>query len=152
MREAALLLARRGVPAAAVVLMELLASDQVDAEIARELAVLTCVDMRSQIDPAEAWFRWLDGVKRNDSLAWLRAAAETLDIQAPNSEAFSDPTSRDVVGFLVQVMSLDLDYLAERSRRELESFLGRKVGDLPRFGAEREAWLVALLEALEEQR
>lgn len=151
-REAALLLARQGVPAAAVVLIELLASDQVDAEIARELAVLTCVDMRSQVDPAEAWFRWLDGVKRNDSLAWLRAAAETLDIQAPESEAFADPTSRDVIGFLVEVMSLDVDFIAERSRRELERFLGRKVGDLPMYGAERDAWLVALLEALEGQR
>lgn len=151
-REASLLLGRQGVPQAAPVMMELLASDPVDAELARELAILTSVDLREEIDPPEAWFRWLDTVRRGDSLAWLRAAAEARGIAAPEGEAFDTPGDRDVIGFLVQLMRLEEEFLAERARRVLASFLDRDVDPLPPHGAARDAWLVALLEVLEDQR
>jgi len=151
-REASLLLGRQGVAQAAPVMMELLAGDPVDAELARELAILTSVDQREEIDPPEAWFRWLDTVKRGDSLAWLRAAAEARGIPAPGGEAFDVPGDRDVIGFLVQLMRLEEEFLAERARRVLAAFLDREVHALPPHGPARDAWLVALLEVLEDQR
>ena len=151
-REAALLLARQTVPACAPVLMELLASNPVDSEIIRELTILTCVDLRREVDPAEAWFRWWDSVKRDDPLAWLRAAAEARNITAPGPEQFDEAGSRDAIGFLVQLMRLDEDFLAERARRALEDVLGRDVEQLPPFGYARDKWLNTMLEVLEEQR
>ena len=151
-RECSLLLARQSVPAAAPVMMEVLSRNPVDKEVARELAILTCTDLRGQVDPPEAWFRWWDGVKHDDSLAWLRAAAEARLIPAPGAEAFEGAGTRDAIGFLVEVMRLPEQYLAERARRALEDLIGRPVEDLPQHGSQRNAWLLALLEVLEEQR
>jgi HEAT repeat protein len=147
-RSASLLLARQRVPASAPVLMEVLAGNPADNEVARELTILTCVDERREIDPAESWFRWLDGVKRSDALAWFRAAAEARGVPAPAAEAFV-PGNRDTIGFLVEVMRLPEDWLAERARRELEALIGRPIDTLPPQGTSRDAWLLALLEALD---
>jgi hypothetical protein len=147
-RSASLLLARQRVAASAPVLMELLAGNPADNEVARELTILTCTDERFEIDPAESWFRWLDGVKQGDSLAWFRAAAEARGVPAPASDAFV-AGNRDTIGFLVEVMRLSEESIAERARRELEALLGRPVGALPSHGFSRDAWLLALLEALD---
>ena len=148
-REASLLLARQGVAAAAPVMMELLSGDQTDGEVARELAILTCIDMRGEIDPAESWFQWLDTVRRGDSLAWLRAAAEARSIPAPSAEAFEEKGNRDVIGFLIQMMRVPEDYVAERARRELSHYVGRELKELPPHGTLRDRWLSTLLESLE---
>jgi len=151
-REAALLLARQGVPGSAPVLIRVLAEEPTDTQAGRELAILTCVDMRGEVDPAEAWFRWWDGVRHDDSQVWLWAAAEAAGVHAPPPEAFAEGGSRDAIGFYVELMRRVEPWLVERARRELEKLLGTELEDPPPAGAERDAWLGALLEVLDSQR
>ncbi|MEE8468648.1 MAG: HEAT repeat domain-containing protein, partial [Planctomycetota bacterium] len=151
-REAGLLLARQGVPHAAPALMRALAEDPANSQIARELTVLTCVDKRAEVDPAEAWYRWWDGVRHDDSLLWYRSACEALGIKTPPNEAFAEGGSRDAVAFLVEIMRRQESWLVERSQRELERLLGRDLGAVPPRGKERDAWLTTLLEVLDEGR
>ena len=51
-----------------------------------------------------------------------------------------------------RLMRLEEEFLAERARRVLAAFLDREVHALPPHGPARDAWLVALLEVLEDQR
>jgi len=151
-REAGLLLARQGVPQAAPALMRALAEDPANSQIARELTTLTCVDKRAEVDPSEAWYRWWDGVRHDESLLWFRSACEALGIKTPPNEAFEDGGSRDAVAFLVEIMRREENWLVERSRRELERLLGRNLENVPARGDERDAWLTSLLEVMDEGR
>lgn len=151
-REASLLLARQGVPGSVPGLIRALAEDPADARLGRELCILTCVNNLDAIDPAEAWYRWWDEVRHDDSLVWLLAAGEARSIAAPSAGAFVEDGAgrRDAVGFLAQMMAQEEDFVAERARRVLEDMVGRELGDLPPFGGARDAWIAALLEVLEE--
>jgi len=151
-REAALLLSLQSLPGAAPALMRVLAEDPSDTAVQRELCTLTCVDHRDATDPAEAWYRWWDEVRHDDSTAWLRAAAETRGIAAPPAEAFASGGTRDALGFLAQVMRAGDEFLAERARRELARLVGRDPGALPPEGPARDAWLQALLDVLDQAR
>lgn len=151
-REAAMILARQTVPEAAPALMRALAEDPADVPVARELCVLTCVDQRSNADPAEAWFRWWDDVIHDDPYAWLRAAGEVRRLNAPPSEDFSGRGTRAAVVFLVEIMSEGVDFLVERARRELERMGGEPISAPPPSGPEREAWLLSLLQKFAANR
>ena len=149
-REAALILARQGVPQAVPVLLAILTDNPGDAYVASELAILTCIDYRSEVDPADAWWDWWDGVVHGDSLAWLRASVERAGLTAPPGEALAGEGDREGAAFLVEMMSLDDPSLVERGRRELSRLLGRDLGELPLRGTERESWLYTLREAVDE--
>jgi len=142
-REAALILAQQGVPEAASAMMTLLTDDPEDEYLARELAVLTCVDMRKEPDPAVAWWNWWESVVHDDSLAWLRAAAERLDLRAPPTEAFADGGTDEAFRFLLALIDRGEEPVAERARRELALRFGRGLGALPPAGTARETWIAA---------
>ncbi|MDE0914714.1 MAG: HEAT repeat domain-containing protein [Planctomycetota bacterium] len=151
-REAALILARQTVPESAPALMRALAEDPADVSVARELCVLTCVDQRANADPAEAWFRWWDDVIHSDPHSWLRAAGEVRRLNAPPSEAFVGRGTRAAVVFLVEIMDAEVDWLVERARRELERMGGGSISAPPPLGAERDAWLLSLLQSFVADR
>lgn len=151
-REAALLLARQGVPEAASPLMQVVTDDPDDRAAAWELAVLTCVDPRDEEDPAAAWWHWWDTVRHDDSLAWMRAAFETRGVPTPPATAFEGAGSAEAIAFLLTGLASDRDHLVERCRRELGRCVGRDLGELPPRGAERDSWIATLGEALADTR
>ena len=146
-REAAILLGMQGVPQAVSPMMTLLTDNPEDQHLARELAILTCVDLRGEPDPALAWWNWWEYVVHNDSTAWLRAALERVEVVAPPAEAFADGGNEECILFLIDVLGRTETHLVERARRELSLRLGRELGALPPPGAEREAWIAAAREA-----
>ena len=151
-REAAVLLSEQLQPDAAAVLMRVLSEDPTDSLVARELAILTCVDKRGSGDPAAEWWIWWDSVKHNDALAWFRAATDRLGLAAPAPEEFDGRGSSDAQDFLIDCMRLEEPYLVIRARRQLERMLGRKLGEPPAAGAERNLWLETLHESVRASR
>ena len=87
-REAALVLSEQGVPQVASTLMAVLTDNPGDNQVAFELATLTCIDLRSEPDPAGSWWEWWDQVRHDDSLAWFRAALARQGLEVPPAEAF----------------------------------------------------------------
>ncbi len=142
-REAALILSEQLVPQAASVLMTLLSDTPDDARVAEELAVLTCVDLRLEVNPAAAWWAWWEYVVHDDAQAWLCAAAERLRLRAPTPQELREGTPAGLE-FLFDVCRSDPSHLAERARRELTRLAGRELGRLPPRGAERERWIEGL--------
>jgi len=151
-REAALLLSYQGCPEAASTLMRILTQNPEDALVAGELAVLTCVDYRSELDPADAWWGWWDQVRHHDAMSWFIAAAETRGVPGPEPGEFEDGGSEAAVGFLIRLMARQEPWLAERARRELIRTAGRDIGSLPAAGIERDLWLGTLYEVLTDTR
>ena len=151
-REAALLLAYQSCPDAASPLIRILTENPEDVVVANELTVLSCVDNRRELDPADAWWRWWDDVRHDDAFAWFQAAVETRKIQAPDPSAFLDGGTEEGIAFLVRVMGLEEPWLAERARRELIRMAGRDIGGIPPAGVERDVWLGTLYEVLTEAR
>jgi HEAT repeat protein len=152
-REVALLLSYQGLPAAANALVRALAEDPSDVQVANELVVLTCIDLRNETDPPEAWWRWWDGVKHDDALSWFRAACEARGLPSPPADHFVvGAPSQDAVLFLLEGLRRSETWLVERARRELERLLEREIGDVPLAVQEREVWLTTLAEALLEER
>ena len=146
-REAAILLGMQGVPQAVSPMMTMLTDNGEDRHLAEELAILTCVDLRGEPDPALAWWNWWEFVVHNDSIAWLRAALERLEIPTPPAEAFADGGNEACILFLIDVLGRPEPHLVERARRELSIRLGRELGALPPSGPERAAWISAAREA-----
>ncbi|MFT5049734.1 MAG: HEAT repeat protein [Chlamydiales bacterium] len=151
-REAALLLAYQGCPEAASTLMRVLSQNPEDGLVEGELVILTCVDNRSELDPAEAWWSWWDKVRHDDSMSWLIAAAERRAIPGPDPGAFDDGGSEAGVAFLIRLMAREESWLAERARRELIRTAGHDIGSLPAAGIERDLWLGTLYEVLTDTR
>jgi HEAT repeat protein len=151
-REAAFLLAEQGIPESASVLMTMLTTTPADAEIARELSVLTCVDMRGQPDPAAAWWNWWDSVVHDDSMAWFLGALERAAIPPPSRDSIEGRGNAQGRAFLVTVMARSEAHLVERARRELSRMLGRDLGEIPPRGTQRDAWLATLRESLQHKR
>lgn len=147
-RESALLLAYQGRPSATSTLIRLLTENPDDRTIARELAVLTCVDYSSEADPAALWWDWWDTVRKDDALSWFRAALKVRDVPTPPTELLTPPSTEDGVLFLLEVMSREEAWLVERARRELTRLVGRDLGDIPPPGPERRMWLASLADVL----
>jgi hypothetical protein len=148
-REAALLLSEQGQPEAASPLLSILSANPRDTRVANELAVLTCADMRSQPDPAAAWWSWWDGVRHDDALAWMRAALERLGIQPPPPGTLEGAGTMQGRLFLLTLMARPEAWLVERARREFQRMTTIETGVVPPLGAERDAWLRRLRENLE---
>ncbi len=123
-REAALLLARRGVPEAASTLLRCLSETPSDSEVAQELALLTCLDLRDEPDPARAWWEWWDLVVHDDSLAWFRSSAERAGFSAPSDEALRGAGTREGALFLLEVAERAEFPLGQRAQRELARLCG----------------------------
>jgi HEAT repeat protein len=151
-REAAFLLSEQGLPEAASVLMTMLTTTPADAEIARELSVLTCVDMRGQPDPPAAWWNWWDSVVHDDSMAWFLGALERAAFPPPGRDSIEGRGNAQGRAFLVAVMARPEAHLVERARRELSRILGRDLGEIPPRGTQRDAWLATLRESLQRKR
>lgn len=151
-REATLLLSEQGVPEAASVLMTMLTTTPNDPELSRELAVLTCVDLRGQTDPASAWWNWWDTVVHDDAQAWFLGALERAGLAPPARETLSGAGTLPGRLYLVAVMARPEAQLVERARRELSFMLGRDLGEIPPRGTQRDAWLLTLRESLQHQR
>lgn len=151
-REAALILAYQGVPQAASTLISLLTEDPEDGEVAAELAVLSGVDMRTEPDPAGAWWQWWDLVVHDDSIAWLCAGLERSGVASPVPDAFRGKGTREGARFLVSVVGGEFrvaPHLVERARRELERLLGHPV-TVP-AGVDRGAAMGAWIDEVEER-
>ena len=146
-REAALLLAEQLVPQVVSPLLTLLAEEPGDARVAEELAVLSCVDLRSKSNASAAWWAWWEDVVHDDPQAWLAAAATRLGI-APCEPAAIRAGSPEGLAFLEQCARRDENWLCERARRELARLAGRDVGALPARGRQRDLWLSTLREQL----
>jgi len=141
-RAATLLLAEQRVPEAVPALIRLLqVKGKVDDRIARELAVLTCVDLREHEEPARAWWEWWDSVLHDDALAWFRACLELHELDPPSAEAFRKEANLDTARYLLGLFEREETWLVERARRELERILGRRIPALPPPGTARERWL-----------
>ncbi|MCP3918073.1 MAG: HEAT repeat domain-containing protein [bacterium] len=147
-REAGLILAYQAVPDSANALIRVLAEDPTDTHVAAELVILTCVDLRDETDAAEAWYRWWDGVVRDDSNAWFRAACEARGFSTPPAEAFADGGNEEAIAFLLAVMRRPEPFLVERARRGLSLLVHRDLGAVPAAERDRDAWLTTLYEVL----
>ena len=154
-REAALILARQGVPEVASSLMAMLTETPDDLRVAEELAVLTCVDFRDQPDPAVAWWTWWEQVVHDDPNAWLVAALERAGVPAiglgelpaqppePASPARdgSEPAGPEPAGseaagptragalYLLEAIAVGEPHVAERARRVLDAWLAQAPAD-----------------------
>ena len=148
-REAALVLSEQGVPQVASTLMAVLTEGPADQHVAAELATLTCIDFRSEPDPAGAWWEWWDQVRHDDSLAWFRAALSRAGLEVPPTEAFEGQGTRACGVFLAGLLARDEGYLVERARRELSRLFGVDLGEIPLRGSARELWLEELRQRID---
>jgi len=149
-REAALMLSRQCVAEVASTLMAILTESPGDQDVARELVILTGVDLRSEPDPATAWWEWWDLVVHDDSIAWFRAAAERRGWPSPDSDQVR--TTRRGAEFLLKVLELATsEELAERARRELELNLESELEALPPAGKLRASWIESLRARVESR-
>jgi len=127
-REAALLLSEAGVARAASSLLTILTETPGDQRVARELAILTGVDLRADEDPVRSWWDWWDTVAHDDAIAWLLAAAERAGARAPDRAELAWPGTRAAALFLVDLMARASEpTLVERARRELSRLLGEEL-------------------------
>ncbi|MBM3986484.1 MAG: hypothetical protein FJ294_00820 [Planctomycetes bacterium] len=146
-REAALLLSEQLVPQAMSPLLTLLAEEPGDARVAEELAVLSCLDLRSKSNASAAWWAWWEDVAHDDPQAWLAAAAGRIGLAPCESSAIRAGTGEGLA-FLEQCARRDENWLCERARREFARLVGRDVGALPSRGRQRDLWLSTLREQL----
>ncbi|HJO26150.1 MAG TPA: hypothetical protein QF730_02785 [Planctomycetota bacterium] len=142
-REAAMLLARQGMAAAAEPLLRVLEHDPTDSHAAAELAILSAVDFRDQADAAQAWRAWWGSAVHDDALAWLCAGAERVGFAAPPREALAEAGHRErraAFFFLTDLLERGPGHLSERARRLLEQWLGRPVAVPRALNALRVRW------------
>ena len=146
-REAALLLSEQLVPQVMSPLLTLLAEDPGDARVAEELAVLSCLDLRSKSNASAAWWTWWEEIVHDDAQAWLAAAAPRLGF-APCEPMAIRAGTPEGLAFLEQCARREENWLCERARREFARLVGRDVGALPARGRQRDLWLSTLREQL----
>lgn len=150
-REAALILSEAGRADAVSPLLSILTANPKDARVANELCVITCIDMRAQTDPAQAWWGWWDGVRHDDASVWFRAALERVGVAPPAPGALEGSGTVQGRTFLVSVMGRSESWLVERARREFARQSGRDPGLLPPPGPDRDAWLRTLRESTSQE-
>lgn len=146
--DAAILLAQLDVGTVVPPMIDLLGSEGITPALGFELAALTCVDFRGTEDPPGAWRSWYDEVTHDDPRLWLFAAMERRGCSAPMERELDPPGTREAALFLLEVMSAEEDWLAERGRRELGRMLGRDLGEAPTHSEERAGWLSTLRESV----
>jgi len=147
-RASALFLAREGMGQVASALISIL-SEGADAEVAYELAVLTCFDLRSAERPAAEYEIWLRTEGHMDPWRWFHAATARRELECPPREEFEGGGTRKAALFLLDVMVKSDLILAERSRRELGTLIGVELPAAPSGGENRPLWLEALHEAVD---
>ena len=147
-REAALILSEACVGAVAEPLAVLLAGGS-DPVISRELAILTCFDLRKAEQPAAEYLSWLRSQSDKDAWRWFVDATTRRELTCPDRAAFRGEGSREASEFLLQVIERCEPYLAERARRELERMLGGDLVDFPGDSAGLERWLESARELVE---
>ncbi|MBK7643408.1 MAG: HEAT repeat domain-containing protein [Planctomycetes bacterium] len=150
--ESALVLSEQCAPEAVPALLGALTANPRDARVGNELAILTCVDFRGQEDPASHWWDWWDGVVHEDSIAWLRACLERLQLNPPAAEALADKGTRDGQTYLLRLCVRPEAWLAERARRQLARMLGTSIDPIPPAGQAREDWMSRLSAEIEKHR
>jgi hypothetical protein len=150
-RGGALILARASVGQSASALIDLLTANPRDRELLDELAFLTVVDLRSELDPAEAYFQWLEGQESADAFEWLRAAQERAGLVPTPAGGLDRGGSRAGAFSLWRGLGSVDAVLAERSRRELERLLGETLAPLPPRGMARDLWRQSLLTQIDER-
>jgi len=150
--EAAFVLSEQCAPEAVPILLGALTVNPRDARAGAELAILTCVDFRTQEDSAAEWWNWWDGVVHEDALPWFRAALERLQLQPPSQEALAGKGTKEGRDFLLSLLPRPEPWLAERARRELARMLELKIDPLPPAGQAREAWVARLATEIEKLR
>ena len=147
-RAAALLLARVGKGEVADSLVSIMESAE-DAEVAHELAVLTCFDLRSSENAALEYREWLELGGHRDSWRWFQEAVQRRELECPPQEDFQGEGTRAAALFLADVLSKADLILAERARRELEVLLGVVISARPGLPGDRMLWSEALLELID---
>ncbi|MEZ5980404.1 MAG: HEAT repeat domain-containing protein [Planctomycetota bacterium] len=149
--EAAFLLAEIGAAEAVPALLGLLANTGADADrAADELAVLSCLDLRSREDRGLAWRAWWEGAAQRDPLVWLREAQrrEGLPVAPPGS--LEKGGTIDGALALAATVQAPAGVVSERARRELTRLLGETVQPPPASG-DVAAWRAALDSAIERR-
>ena len=139
-RQAALLLSEACVGEAAEALAVLLAGGP-DPTVARELAILTCFDLRKAEQPASEYLTWLRSEVDSDAWRWFVEATARRELTCPPRSAFLGDGSRTGSDFLFEVIERCEPFLAERASRELERMLGGELVALPGDSAGRARWL-----------
>jgi len=147
-RQAAMILSESCVGAVAEPLAILLAGGQ-DPAVARELAVLTCFDLRKAEQPAAEYLSWLRGQSDKDAWRWFVEATARRELFCPPPSAFAGEGSREGASFLLMVIERCEPFLAERASRELERMLGAGLVDLPADSAGRARWLESARELVD---
>lgn len=150
-RGGALILARAGVGAATSALIDLLTANPRDRELLDELAFLTVVDLRAELDPAEAYFQWFEGQDSADAFEWLRAAQERAGLVPTPAGGLDRGGSRAGAFSLWRGLGSVDAVLAERSRRELGRLLDKTLEPLPPRGLTRDLWRQDLLTQIDER-
>lgn len=145
---AAMILAREGVGAAADSLVALLEASP-DFEVAHELAVLTCFDLRAAKAPAAEYAAWLRTQGHRDAWTWFVEATARRELVCPAREAFEGKGTRDAALFLLEVVAKSEMFLAERARRELGRMLGVDLVALSNRGVGRDTWVQAAQELID---
>ena len=139
-RPAALLLARAGAGAVAKPMAVLLGLAP-DPEVARELAILTCFDLRDADEPASEYLAWLRSEDDHDAWRWFVEATARREFVCPARGAFGGRGTREAALFLLEVTARCESFLAERARRELERMLGVELVELPVNHSARGPWI-----------
>jgi hypothetical protein len=139
-RQAALLLSEAGVGEVADALAVLLAGGP-DPTVARELAILTCFDLRDAEQPASEYLAWLRAEVDRDTWRWFVEATARRELICPPRSAFLGDGGRAASDFLLEVIERCEPFLAERASRELERMLGGELVALPGDSAGRALWL-----------
>jgi len=141
-RVAALVLARAGVGTVADSLASIL-QGEADAEVALELALLTCFDLRSAESSATEYSAWLRAEPHRDSWRWFVEATARRELECPPRSAFEGGGTQEAALFLYGLISEGEVVMAERARRELGRLLGVELLPLPTRAEDRELWLEA---------
>ena len=142
-RMAALVLARAGVGAVADSLASIL-HDDADAEVALELALLTCFDLRSAASSAVEYSAWLRTESHRDSWRWFVEATARRELECPPRSAFEGRGTQEAALFLCELISKSEAVIAERARRELGRLLDVELLPLPARTEDRALWLEAV--------
>ncbi len=141
-RRAALLLSEACVGEVAEAMAILLAGGP-DSTLARELAILTCFDLREAEQPASEYLGWLRSEVDSDSWRWFVEATARRELVCPPRSAFVGSGGREAADFLLEVIERCEPFLAERASREMERMLGGELVGLPVDSVGRARWLVS---------
>lgn len=143
-REAALLLAGLAEPRVVPVLAKFLSINSDDARAAEELAVITCVDYRTDTLPSQRYFQFWDESEQREPFVWFSAALARRGLKGPDQEAYLYPGTEEARTFLLALLNdgdANEDVVIERARRELQRLVDEPLGAMPKRGLARRKWM-----------